>query len=200
MMPVAPRPTPAMCCRTDSRELLCWCAAVQRQGEAFVVIPSLPVAQRGLGVSARGKRLAGPEFLAVNAMTSFHLAVLLRPSRFDVAMPHAGCLDRETKREREFRTVVALNLPNGERQRAGEFSQEVETGVLIQAGVESEHSHPRKSSIAVYWKTRSVASLTTLTSTWTESPGCSFSNSFSCRGRRFDVFVNTGRPRSRKTR
>ena len=79
-----------------------------------MVVPALPLAKFRLRVDSVREFVAAPEFLAVDAMTALDFPVLLRTTRLDVAVAHAGGLHGQLKRERELRPVVALNLPNGE--------------------------------------------------------------------------------------
>ena len=76
-------------------------------------------------------------------MTALNFPVLLRTTRLDVAVAHAGGLHGQLKRERELRPVVALNLPNGERKRVRQLAENIEAGVVIESRVEPKHAHPR---------------------------------------------------------
>ena len=104
---------------------------MQREREALVVVTVLPLLQGGFGVAAICERLTVPKLFAVDAMAPLDLAVLLRPAGFDVPVPHAGRFDGQAERQRKFGPVIALNLLNGERERVRDFTQEVETGVVI---------------------------------------------------------------------
>jgi hypothetical protein len=56
-----------------------------------------------------------------HAVTAFDLAVLLRPARPDVPVPHASSLHGEHELERKLTTVIALQLPDPERERSHEL-------------------------------------------------------------------------------
>jgi hypothetical protein len=71
-----------------------------------MVVPSLPVCQRRLGVRLPREAVLTPEFLLVDAMTAFHLAVLLRTARLDVPVANARRFDGQLERQRKFAAVV----------------------------------------------------------------------------------------------
>ena len=125
--------------RPDARELLGGRAPLEREGEAFVVIPSLPRPKgRGRLVEVH-KAMASPELFLVDAMAAFHLAVLLRTPRPDEAMPDPRGLDREHEVEWELPAVVALQFADPEGQRPLELAQERHAGALVQPPVETQN-------------------------------------------------------------
>jgi hypothetical protein len=69
--------------------------------------------------------MAAPEFLVVDAMAPLDLPILLWAARLDVFVANACGLDRQLEGERKFRAVVALQLADGKRQIAAEFSEEM---------------------------------------------------------------------------
>src|SRR3989441_7198208 len=83
--------------RQDTGDLLRWRAPLQREGEAFVVVHSLPHPKRRGRFLEVGKPMAPPEFLLVDSMAAFHLAVLLGTPRPDVAMANPAASTASTK-------------------------------------------------------------------------------------------------------
>jgi len=71
-----------------------------------MVVPPCPLRQWRVSVRARGEVVLAPELLLVDPMAPFDFPVLLRMSRFDVAVSDAGGLDGQLERQREFGTVV----------------------------------------------------------------------------------------------
>ena len=81
----------------ERSEFFGWCAPMERQGEAFVVVPGFPVLNGGRGCLEVRETLSAPELLLVDPVAAFHLAVLFRTPRADVAMPDPAALYREAK-------------------------------------------------------------------------------------------------------
>ena len=80
----------------------------------MVVVRGFPDAQadgRGIEVA---ESVAAPEFFLVDSMTAFHLAVLLGPSRPDVAMTNPQCLHRQREGQGKLLPVIALQLADTE--------------------------------------------------------------------------------------
>src|SRR5262245_53329977 len=92
------------------RELLRWSESLQRHGEAPFVVLALPGPQPdGRGLE---RREAGPppELFGIDPVTAFHLAVLVRSPRLDVAVTNAPPLDGQQEGERELGASVSLQL------------------------------------------------------------------------------------------
>src|SRR5262252_5116571 len=87
--------------------------------------------------------MASPDLLAVDAVAALDLAVLLRPARLDVAVPHAGSLYSQLKRQWKLGPVVALNLTDRERERVGQLPEKLETRVMVLAREQPQHPHAR---------------------------------------------------------
>jgi hypothetical protein len=96
------------CCSVQSRsdpgvgqegaELLDRSEAVERHGEALVVVDGLPAGQSRARLGESSEGVLGPELLAVDAMAAFYLAVLLGPQ--------GRCLFAAGEWETEGRAVV----------------------------------------------------------------------------------------------
>jgi hypothetical protein len=102
-------------------------------------------------------------------------------------------LAAQRKCQRKLGPVVDLNLPNGERQRIAQLAEKGQARVLFCRRYNRSTRTRVPSSIAVYGNHFIRPRMTTLTSTCTESPDRSFSNSFSCFGRRRRVFTSADR-------
>jgi hypothetical protein len=87
--------------------------------------------------------MALPEFVVVDPMTALHLAILLGPSRRDVAVSNAGGLHGEREVEPEFCAVVRLQLVNGKRHRGAEFPEERQAGAMIELPIQAQDTEPR---------------------------------------------------------
>jgi hypothetical protein len=59
-------------------------------------------------------------------MAAFDFAVLLRPSRSDIAHARAELLARQRQHQRELGAVVDLDLANLERKRRGDLAEKRE--------------------------------------------------------------------------
>src|SRR5947209_9716457 len=90
-------------------EFLSGRAAIERHREPLLVIDALPLTQLGRGSLEVLEALAAPELLLVDPVAAFHLAVLFRTPRADVAMPDPAALYREDEGERELRAVIGLD-------------------------------------------------------------------------------------------
>jgi len=64
-------------------------------------LPKTVLASR-LGVRSVSEGVTIPEFFTIDAVATFHFAVLLRPPRLDVAVAHPGRFNRQPKGERKF--------------------------------------------------------------------------------------------------
>src|SRR6266850_1499285 len=129
--------------RQEACELLDGRIAVERHREAIEVVSPLPPKQRLRRRIERGEVVARPEFLVVDTVAAFDLAVLLGATGFDVAVANTCLLDGQREGQREFGTVVALQAAHRERHRAAEFRKEVEARALVQLSIEAEHAEAR---------------------------------------------------------
>src|SRR5258708_4835007 len=75
------------------------CAALQSEGEAFIVVPGLPAPKGGRGRLEVWEALPAPELLLVDPMAPLDFAVLLRPAGPNVSVPDPGGLDPEREGE-----------------------------------------------------------------------------------------------------
>src|SRR5437867_485849 len=112
--------------------------AIERHREPLLVIDALPLTQLGRGSLEVLEGLAAPELLLVDPVAAFHLAVLFRTPRADVAMLDPAALYREDEGERELRAVIGLDLANGEWKGADDFGDEVQTGTHMEPAVEPQ--------------------------------------------------------------
>jgi len=108
-----------------------------------MVVATGPVRQWLVGFGARREVVLAPELLLVDAVTALDFPVLLRPARFDVAMPDPGGLDGELEGQRKLRAVVALQFTNREWQAAAHLVEEVQAGVLVLTRIQTEHAEAR---------------------------------------------------------
>src|SRR5215472_4689990 len=104
------------------------------------MLPTRELEHRGLEVVAV---VARPELLVVDAMTAFHLAVLLRSSGLDVAHSDAELLAGEREDQRELRAVVDLDPPDRKRQFLLHVVQERQAGPLILPTIQPQDPDPR---------------------------------------------------------
>src|ERR1700681_377874 len=74
-------------------------AALQGEGEAFVVVPGLPAPKGGRGGLEVREALPAPELLLIDSMAPLDFAVLLRPPGSNVVVADAGGLDPQHKGE-----------------------------------------------------------------------------------------------------
>lgn len=107
----------------QATELLHGRRAMERHGEALVVVDPLPAGQRPARLVEGDEAMAAPEFLVVDAVAPFDFAVLLGTARADVAQLNAGFLDGERERQRELGTVITLEAPNPEGQSAAHLGK-----------------------------------------------------------------------------
>lgn len=124
-------------------QLLERCPSRQRQGKAFVVVDALPLAEMRLGLVQRRELMAAPELFVIDAVAGFDLATLLGPARLDVAVANAVGLDGEAEGQRKLCPVVALELPNREREHLLELLKEVQAHVLIEPRIEAQDAEAR---------------------------------------------------------
>ena len=165
-----------------------------------MVVSSLPFAKFRLRVDSVREVVAAPEFLAVDAMAALDFPVLLRPTWLDVAVAHASRLHGQLKRERKLRPVVALDLPNGEREGVRQLAQKIEAGVVIESRVEPQHAHPRAIIQCGVLKDLLLRQPNDLDVHLDGVARVLLPNSFICRGRRRGVLARTGTPMSQNTR
>ena len=85
---------------------------MERHREEIEVVSPLPPEQRLRRHIERGEGVARPEFLVVDTVAAFDLAVLLGASGFDVAVANTRLLDGQREGQREFGAVVALQPAN----------------------------------------------------------------------------------------
>jgi hypothetical protein len=102
----------------------------------------LPVQQRGRGGIQRGKALASPELLVIDARAAFDFAVLFRTPRFNVAEANASLLHGECEGEGELRPIVNLHFANRKREGVANGGQELQPGEVVLAGIEAEDPKP----------------------------------------------------------
>src|SRR5437879_4408659 len=76
-------------------------------------------------------------------MTALHLAVLLRPSRTDVAMANPQCLHRQGEGKGELLPVIALQLADAEGKRPADLRQEHEARALVQPAIQPQDAKAR---------------------------------------------------------
>src|SRR5712691_12715422 len=74
-------------------------AALEGEGEAFIVVPGLPAPKGGRGGLEVREALPAPELLLIDPMAPLDFAVLLRPPGSNVVVADAGGLDRQHKGE-----------------------------------------------------------------------------------------------------
>ena len=125
-----------------------------------------------------------PKLFVVDAVTALDLAVLFRPAWRDVTVADAGRLYRQRKLEREFAAVIALDPSDRKRHRRAELAEERQAGSMIQVLIQPEHAEACAIVERGVLEERCRLTRTNLTSTWTESPGCSFAKRRICFGRR----------------
>ena len=111
----------------------------ERQGEAFVVVPGLPVSKGGRGDLKVREALAPPELLLVDPMAPLDLAVLLRAPGPDVPVPDPGSFDAQYEGERELLPVVALQPLDGKREGLPELGEERQARAVMKPPVEAQH-------------------------------------------------------------
>lgn len=131
-------------------------------------------------------------------MAAFVLAVLLRPSRSDVAHADAELLARQRKHQWELGPVVDLDLANLERKRRGQLADEREARAVGLASIQAQHPHA--CAVRRVLEPFGPATYDDLYVDLDGVPGRSFSKSVSCFGRRRRVFTRCGTPMSRKIR
>jgi len=98
--------------------------AMQGHREALEVVHALPVPERGRRLIERTEAITCPKLLVVDPMTTFDLAVLVRPPRLDVPEFDASLLHGQREREGELGAVVALQAPDREGQRLTDRREE----------------------------------------------------------------------------
>src|SRR5215813_7929078 len=102
----------------------------------------LPASQCESCLFVRAEVVAAPELFGVDSMTTLDLSVLLGAPRLYVAMLDARFLHGQREPEREFRTVVRLEFPDGEGQVRAQLAQEGQARGLVAAPVEAQDSIP----------------------------------------------------------
>ena len=173
--------------RQDGREFLGRRQPLKGEREALIVVPRLPLAQpRGRRLKVR-ELLASPELLVIDPVTAFHLSVLLRPSRADVAMADPRRLHGQRELERKLPPVVALEAPNGKGKGAPELGQEGQAGPVVQPTVQPQDAEPRAIIQGRVLERPLPRNLDELDVDLDGLPGLGLSNSLSCRGARFGV-------------
>ncbi len=85
-------------------------AALQREGEAFIVVPGLPAPKGGGGRLEVREALPAPELLLIDPMAAFDFAVLLRPAGPNVPVADPGGFDPQHEGKGELWPVVTLQL------------------------------------------------------------------------------------------
>src|SRR6266851_6235082 len=106
-------------------------AALQSEGEAFIVVPGLPAPQGGGGRLEVREALPAPELLLIDPMAPFDLAVLLGPAGSDIPMADPGGFDPQHKGEGELLAVITLQALDGEREGRSELGQEGEARAVM---------------------------------------------------------------------
>ena len=101
-------------------------AALQREGEAFIVVLALPAPKGGGGRLEVREALPAPELLLIDPMAAFDFAVLLRPAGPNVPVADPGGFDPQHERKGELLPVVTLQALDGERKGPPELGQEGE--------------------------------------------------------------------------
>src|SRR5258705_11128891 len=92
-------------------------AALQREGEAFIVVPGLPAPQGGGRRLEVREAVPAPALLLIDPMAPFDLAVLLRPAGSDIPVADPGGFDPQHKGEGGILAVVTR--PAREREPGG---------------------------------------------------------------------------------
>src|SRR5258707_623986 len=98
-------------------------AALQSEGEAFIVVPGLPAPQGGGRRLEVREALPAPELLLIDPMAPFDLAVLLRPAGSDIPVADPGGFDPQHKGEGEILALItpqALDWGRGSRSELGQ--------------------------------------------------------------------------------
>src|SRR6266852_508110 len=106
-------------------------AALQSEGEAFIVVPGLPAPQGGGRRLEVREALPAPELLLIDPMAPFDLAVLLRPAGSDIPVADPGGFDPQHKGEGELLAVITLQALDGEREGRSELGQEGEARAVM---------------------------------------------------------------------
>jgi hypothetical protein len=98
----------------ERREFLGRCTALERQGEALIVVSGLPGTQSSsVGAEIR-EAVPAPELFLIDPMAPLDFAVLLRAPRPNVPVPDPSGFDPQHEGERELLPVVALQPLDGE--------------------------------------------------------------------------------------
>jgi len=76
----------------------------------------------------------------IDPVATLDFAVLLRVPRPNVAMADPRGFDGEDEREGEFRSVIALEAPDGEREGPRQLGEEREARAVVQPPIEPQHA------------------------------------------------------------
>src|SRR5215510_5754633 len=127
----------------DGRQLLEGRSAVQGHREPHLVVYALPAVQRGSGSLERLEGVPAPELFGVDSVAAFDLAVLVGPTRLDVAVPDSPALDGEEERERKLLPVVGLHFANGKGEGLDHLAEELLADAHVQPPIETKDPEPR---------------------------------------------------------
>ena len=87
-----------------------------------MVVVRFPAAEARRGRLEVLETLATPEFLLVDPVAPLDFSILLRASRFDVAMADPERLNGQREGEGKFVAIITLELPYSKRERSAELA------------------------------------------------------------------------------
>src|ERR1044071_6575610 len=127
----------------ERREFFGWCTALERQGEALIVVPGLPGSKGRSGRVEIQEAVPAPELFVVDPMAPLDFAVLLRPPGPNVPVPDPRGFDPQHEGEGELLPVVTLQLFDGEREGPPQLREKGQTRAGVQSPVEPQHAEAR---------------------------------------------------------